>query len=364
MFKNTLKSDNQTKKLKLSPKTLAKTSLSMLCFCLATTASASTYILHIVEKGESLTSISKEFNVPINDIKARNNLKSDTIQLGEKVLIPVKKEDITQVLSNKKAVVTPKTTVKISNNITTKKYRVRFDDTLSRIAKKHNTTLNNLLKINNMKLSDTLLAGKFILVPTTAASTTKVTTKKSTVTAKKFKPSPLKMNKAGQLIYTVQKGDTFQGVAGKMKMTAGKLQTLNKIDDVNNLMVGQKIIVRDKVKIVKNKVNTSKSKVSKRVNMVKNKPTAIKTVVSTAKTTPVKKISFSAKKATATPKVEVKTETKAKPKYITYTVQNGDTVAGVAKYFGVEKEDLIKFNKLDKSEYIKVGSTIIIAEKK
>ncbi len=362
MFKNTL----------LSKKQATKTALSVLCFFLATTATASTYIVHVVEKGESLNSLSKEFNVPVKDIKARNKLQSDILHLGKEIIIPIDKVAVKQVLSSKANVVTPKT----ADTVVTKKYRVRFDDTLSAIAKKHNTTLADLLKINKMKLSDTLLAGKLILVPTTA--TAKVSPKEVTVKAKQFKPSPLTTNKKGQLVYTVQKGDIFQGIAKQMKIPASKLQKLNNIDDVNNLMVGQKIIVRDtptklksvKAKVVKPKVVKAKAVKAKavkekviqaKIETVKGEE--VKTVVSTPKISYTKKpalaqkISFSAKK---TPQVKPK----ATPKYITYTVQNGDTVTGVAKYFGVKKEDIIKFNKLDKSEYIKVGSSIIIAEKK
>lgn len=373
MFKNTLKSDNQTKKL--SSKILTKTSLSMLGLVVATTVSAETYIYHTVEKGENLTSLSKEFNVPIKDIKARNNLQSDVLQLGKNIIIPIDKANLKQVLLSKQQVAKPQTKVaKVKTNTLTKKYRVRFDDTLSKIAKKNNTTLNNLLKINNMKLSDTLLAGKFILIPTASTTNVTKTQAKVNVKAKQFKPSPLKENKKGQLVYTVQKGDIFQDIAKKMNISASKLQKLNNIDDVNNIMVGQKIIVRDKIN-----VNAVKGKVIKpkvvQAKITTNKVKPVKTVVSTVKTTPAKKatpklaknISFSAK-TTELPKVTVKTETTAKsqskPKYITYTVQNGDTLAGIAKYFGVKKSDLVKFNKLGKSDYVKVGSTIIIAEKK
>ncbi len=373
MFKNTLLSGNQTKKFKLSPKTLAKTSLSVLCFFIATTASASTYIYHIVEKGETLSSLSKEFNVSVAEIKRRNNMTNDTIQLGDKIFISVNKKRAKQVLSNKNKVakVKKKTAgkAKVTTNIPTKKYRIRIGDTLSNIAIKNHTNLSTLLKINGIDKNHTLLAGKFLRVPTAKTATkVKVSKRKPDVKSTQYKPSELKTDKVGRLIYTVQNGDSLFGIAKKMQIPPIKLKKLNNIEDINNLRVGQKIIVRGKIKPIKTVVSTPKPK-----KTVANKPKKTvakkteKVVFSkeiTEKKAEPQKISFSAKDTTSAPILKTTAKPQPKPKYITYTVQNGDSLSGIAKYFGVEKSDLIKFNKLGKSEYIKVGSTLIIAEKK
>ncbi len=345
MSKNTLLSDNKMTKSKLSPKTLAKTGLSILALMIATTASAETYqvVYHIVEKGDSLSSLAKAFKTSSSEIKSLNpSIKANTLKAGDRLVIPRKKVRHSVTKTSK-----AKHKTKIKTNITTKKYRVQFGDTLSGIAKKNHTSLNTLLKINGIKTSHKLLAGKFLRVPTAKTAkvskakvtSVKVSTRKPAVKSKKLKPSPLIQTKSGQLIYKVQSGDSLLGIAKVMDTSVVKLQKLNNIDDINSLRVGQKIIVRGKTKAIDTVVSTpAPVKKAKKEVVVK-------------KAVEPKKVSFSAKAPT-------------KPKYITYTVQNGDTLAGVAKYFGVKKEDLVKFNKLGKSEYIKVGSTIIIAEKK
>ncbi len=40
-----------------------------------------------VKKGDTLYSISKNFAVSIEELKKRNNLKDDTISLGQKLII-------------------------------------------------------------------------------------------------------------------------------------------------------------------------------------------------------------------------------------------------------------------------------------
>src|SRR5580704_15241517 len=45
---------------------------------------------HVVAAGETLTSIAKSSNVSIADLRKANNLKSDSLQVGQKLVIPQK----------------------------------------------------------------------------------------------------------------------------------------------------------------------------------------------------------------------------------------------------------------------------------
>lgn len=47
-------------------------------------------------------------------------------------------------------------------------YVVRKGDTMEKIAARNNTSLSSLLKLNNMKLKDPLLAGKRLKLPSPA----------------------------------------------------------------------------------------------------------------------------------------------------------------------------------------------------
>ena len=43
---------------------------------------------HVVQKGENLTSIAKQYGVSVEDLKKTNNLPDDKIRVGQKLLVP------------------------------------------------------------------------------------------------------------------------------------------------------------------------------------------------------------------------------------------------------------------------------------
>lgn len=50
------------------------------------------YFEHIVEKGETLSYIAKECNTTVQKIKQYSGLKSDSLRVGQKILIPAEEE--------------------------------------------------------------------------------------------------------------------------------------------------------------------------------------------------------------------------------------------------------------------------------
>lgn len=95
-------------------------------------------------------------------------------------------------------------------------YTVKKGDTLSAIAKKYGTTVNNLVKINNIKNPNLIYPGQKIKINSNIVS------KKST-------------------IYTVKKGDNLSNIAKKHNTTVNKLVKLNNIKNPNLIYPGQKI---------------------------------------------------------------------------------------------------------------------------
>ena len=49
------------------------------------------YDIYEVQKGATLSVIAKAYEVSVQDIKKANNLKSDVLQIGQKLKIPRKK---------------------------------------------------------------------------------------------------------------------------------------------------------------------------------------------------------------------------------------------------------------------------------
>lgn len=98
--------------------------------------SISNYKTYIVQKGDSLYTISRRYGVSVDDIKRVNNLKSNTLSIGQELLIP-------------------------SNDLDY--YTVQRGDSLYSIAKKFGISVDYLKKKNNLT-SNTLSIGQRLLL--------------------------------------------------------------------------------------------------------------------------------------------------------------------------------------------------------
>jgi N-acetylmuramoyl-L-alanine amidase len=99
-------------------------------------------------------------------------------------------------------------------------YRVKPGDNLNVIARKHETTLAALLKLNDIKIGKPLYVGRKILIE--AGATEPAAGK------------PLKK-------YTVKKGDTMFSLAKSCSITIEELRRINNMSESDSLLLGQKI---------------------------------------------------------------------------------------------------------------------------
>lgn len=140
---------------------------------------------YIVKKGDSLWSISKKFNTSVDKLKEDNNLKSNLLQIGQKLIIN-------------------------DNDNSDNYYIVKAGDTLYKIANMYNTSVNNLKQTNNLN-SDLLQIGQKLTIPS-------------------------------QNIYTVKSGDTLYSIAMKYGTTVDSLKNKNNLTS-NIITVGQKLSI-------------------------------------------------------------------------------------------------------------------------
>lgn len=103
---------------------------------------------HVVAKGETLYSISRKYGITVNELCSKNNItQSQVLKVGQKLVIPSRELPETEI------------------------YIVAKGDTFYGVARRHNMTVDELLKLNNLKSSDTLKIGQVLKVP---ASTTTI----------------------------------------------------------------------------------------------------------------------------------------------------------------------------------------------
>ena len=99
--------------------------------------------VHVVKKGETLSSIAKKYHISVSNLKKWNNLKKDVISVGQKLTIYSSGGPMATGHSDSGTSSSPKYHV------------VKSGETLNSIAKKYNTTVANLKKLNNLK-TDTI----------------------------------------------------------------------------------------------------------------------------------------------------------------------------------------------------------------
>lgn len=90
-------------------------------------------------------------------------------------------------------------------------YVVKKGDTLTKIAKEYNSSVNCLKKINNLANANLIIVGQKLIVTE---------------------------------IYTVVKGDTLSAISKKFCTTIKKLQEINKIKDANKIYVNQVLKIK------------------------------------------------------------------------------------------------------------------------
>lgn len=91
---------------------------------------------YIVEKGDTLYSIAKKFDISVNKLKEYNNLSNNLLTVGQKILIPIGEETT---------------------------YVVKSGDTLYKIAREFNTTVDEIKRLNNLT-NNILSVGQILIV--------------------------------------------------------------------------------------------------------------------------------------------------------------------------------------------------------
>lgn len=215
----------------------------------------------------------------------------------------------------------------ITVNVSANNYVVQKGDNLTLIANKHNTTISELKKLNNMS-SDLIYANQSLKVSASVSSFPAPKVAKPVITLA-IKP----------LTYTVVKGDNLSKIASKHKITLNNLISWNKLKS-RTIYPGQVLVVAD----------PSAYTSSPGITPVSSKPAA---APADDKKEPTK-ISL--------PAAPVKNETaktSTPPATGHYLVKSGDTLSKIALQNGVSVASLKQWNNL-KSDMIYAGQKLII----
>lgn len=182
------------------------------------TSSGESWIEHRIRNGESLSTIAIKYGVSTSKLKEWNNLSSNRIYRGKKLMIYV---------GDPKNYVAKESSSGTSSRGTTTHYRVKPGDALSKIAAKFGTSTEQLRRWNKMS-SNRILVGQNLIVHgrESANSLGDNTTKKD----------------GNAISYTIKPGDTIGEIAETFKVSVAEIRGWNNLSG-NKLVSGKSLTI-------------------------------------------------------------------------------------------------------------------------
>lgn len=158
---------------------------------------------YTVERGDSLWSIARRFGITVQEIRDANNLTSDTLSVGQSLIIPGISSDEDLEDNN-------------GNETVPNTYTVQSGDSLWSIANRFGITVNDLKTANSLT-SNLLSVGQILVIPIAGSNNP---------TNPSYTP------------YTVKSGDSLWSIANSFGTTVDSIKTLNNLTS-NLLSIGQ-----------------------------------------------------------------------------------------------------------------------------
>jgi LysM repeat protein len=160
---------------------------------------------YTVVSGDTLWKIAAKFNTTISEIVTLNNLDPNKyLYIGQKLKVP--------------ATVSPEPAAQPVI------HTVQSGDTLWKIAQKYGTTIDAIVKANNLDLAKYLYIGQKLTIPSSTSTT----------------PEPPAVQ---PVIHTVVSGDTLWKISVKYGTTIDAIVKENNLDPARYLYIGQKLTI-------------------------------------------------------------------------------------------------------------------------
>jgi LysM repeat protein len=145
-------------------------------------------VVYVVQKGDMLSLIAKQYNVPLTDLYKWNNLTSDVIEVGQELVVKLGATGTPSAASLTPAQIP--TGTQTARPAGTTVHVVQRGDTLALIARQYNVPLADLYKLNNLT-SDVIEVGQRLVlkIVATAAPSTTLTVPSTQTPLATLKPS-------------------------------------------------------------------------------------------------------------------------------------------------------------------------------
>jgi LysM repeat protein len=278
-------------------------------------------VVHTVKKGDTVESIAKEHKVALSNLLQWNHLKKKhpTLHLGQRIKVR-KPGDTpkTDEPTKEKEAETEQTPAQADTVHVVKK-----GDTAESVARDHHVTVEDLLKWNNLKKNPLLQIDQKLVIAA-PGKTDSPDLEPQKAPQKQEPPKEAKTEQppapaSAETVHIVKAGDSPDSVAHDHKVDLDDLLRWNHLKKNPVLQIGQKLLVTAPEKTDKPKADAKKAPEKKKP------PKAAKT-----------------------------------PKTTEHTVANGQNADSIARKYGVDVDDLLKWNNLKKTSILRVGQKLTV----
>ena len=246
---------------------------------------------YTVQSGDTLSGIALKFSTTSSKLAQLNSISNpNLIYVGQRLLVNQSSNSNSSSSGQSSSTTTNTETSSAS-------YTVKSGDTLSGIASQYNTTVNQIVSLNQLSNPNLIYVGQVLKLKNSQTTNSSSSSSSSTATTT-----------AGT--YTVKAGDTLSAIASRYSTSSSTLASLNSLSNPNLIYVGQ-----------------------------------------------VLKVSSNASTSSSTSSSANSTVTTA----ASYTVKSGDTLSAIAAKYGTTYQALASTNSISNPNDIYVGQVIKVS---
>ena len=305
---------------------------------------------YTVQSGDTLSGIALKFSTTSSKLAQLNSLSNpNLIYVGQRLLVN-QGSDSNSSSSDQSSSATTNTEASAAS------YTVKSGDTLSGIASQYNTTVNQIVSLNQLSNPNLIYVGQVLKL------------KNSQTTNSSSSSSSTAATTAGT--YTVKAGDTLSAIASRYSTSSSTLASLNSLSNPNLIYVGQVLKVSSNASTSSSTGSSANSTVTTAASYTVKAGDTLSAIAAKYGTTyqalasansisnpndiyvgQVIKVSATATAASS----QAASSTNSNG---SYTVKSGDTLYGIALANGLNWQTLAKQNGISDPNVIFVGQKL------